>query len=68
MLKEDIQELQSSNRELQQEMEDACRRMIEKLEKEGKSAKEAKGELMTIFALTEEEAEEKVSACWRKST
>lgn len=67
-LKEDIQELQSSNRELQQEMEDACRRMIEKLEKEGKSAKEAKEELMTIFALTEEEAEEKVSACWRKST
>lgn len=42
--------------------------MIEKLEKEGKSAKEAKEELMTIFALTEEEAEEKVSARWRKST
>lgn len=63
--REVIQELKEDIKELQQEMEDACRRMIEKLEKEGKSAKEAKEDLMTIFALTEEEAEEKVSACWR---
>lgn len=58
--REIIQELQESNRNLCQEMENAYRRSIDKSVREGKSAEEAAEELATIFALSKEAAREKV--------
>lgn len=58
--REIIQELQESNRNLCQEMENAYRRFIDKSVREGKSAEEAAEELATIFALSKEAAREKV--------
>lgn len=58
--REIIQELQDSNKELHQGMEDSYRRLIEKSIKEGKSEEEIVDDLMTIFALPQKMAGEKI--------
>lgn len=46
--------------ELRKDMEDSYRRLIEKLESEGKSAEETEDDLMAVFALPRETAREKI--------
>ena len=53
-------ELQSNNKELRRELENACKRMINEAEREGKSAEEIVNMIMRVFSLTKREAEEKV--------
>lgn len=60
-LQDSNKELQDSNKELHREMEDACRRLIEKSKKEEKSEEEIVADLMAVFALSREKAMEKMN-------
>lgn len=80
-LQESNQELQKSNKELQesnkelresknvlhQELENACRRMIDEAIRDGKSTEETENMLIRVFSLTKKEAEEKVKE-YRKNS
>lgn len=74
-LQESNQELQESNKELKesknvlhQELENACRRMIGEMIKDGKSTEETENMIMRVFSLTKKEAEEKIQAYQKKQT
>lgn len=63
-LQESNRELLNNNKELYQERENACRRLVEKVKGQKKSEKEAVEDLMLIFGLSEEAAKEKTRAYW----
>lgn len=72
-LREDIEELQGSNRELQeniselhQDLENSYRRLTEKARSDGKTERETEEELMTVFALSESAAKEKIKVYWKR--
>lgn len=58
--REIIEELQESKNVLHQELENACRRMIDEMTKDGKSTEETEEMIMKVFSLTKKDAKEKV--------
>ena len=65
-LQNDNRELQENIRELQHDMENGCQRLLAAQREEGKSKEEAKALLMTVFALSESAAKEKMKIYWKR--